>query len=150
MVMKTILGLIFLRSSKPSAPGQGSGAHGLDHGVGVADEVAEGLDAFVGAEIEHDPLLSPIGVEEEQRRALDDGPGHLTAVVALGRFDLDDVGPEVDEVLGDGGRSEHRCLDDADALEGGDGGHGHQSSTKPTARARPSRSGCRRPTQREA
>ena len=51
--------------------------------------------------------------------ALDDRPRHLAHVVARGRLDLDDLGPEVDEVRRDGGRPEQRALDHADPVEHG-------------------------------
>ena len=43
--------------------------------------------------------------------ALDDRPGHLADIIALGRFDLDDISSEVGEVSRDTGGAEHGALD---------------------------------------
>ena len=99
-------------------PLEAARAHRLDHGVGPAHQVEERLAASVGAQVERDRALAPADVQVHQRDALDDGPGHLADVVARGRLDLDDVGAEVGQVGGDGARSEHRALDDADARQG--------------------------------
>jgi hypothetical protein len=56
-------------------------------------------------------------VQEQERDAVDDRPGHLAAVVTLRRLDLDDVGAEVGEIRGERPRAEHRDLDDAQAGE---------------------------------
>jgi hypothetical protein len=56
-------------------------------------------------------------VQEQQRDAFDDRPRHPAAVVALRRLDLDDLGAEIGEVGGDGGRPEHGALDDPHARE---------------------------------
>ena len=65
---------------------------GVDHHVGVADEFFVQLDALVALQIECDGALPSMGVEVQQRDAVDDRPGHLPDVVTLGRFDLDDIG----------------------------------------------------------
>jgi hypothetical protein len=59
-------------------------AHGLDHHVGIAHQFAIELLAGLGLEVERDALLAPVQVVVHQRDALDDGPGHLADVVALG------------------------------------------------------------------
>ena len=83
---------------------QRAGTHGLDHGVGAGGQLQEGGDALVGLEVQHDAALAPVEVQVHQRHALDDGPGHLADVVARRRLDLDDLGPQVDQRRGDGGR----------------------------------------------
>jgi hypothetical protein len=91
---------------------EGAGAHGLDDGVGAGDQVLVDGEALVGLEVEGDGAFAAVGVEVQQRDALDDRPGHLADVVALGRLDLDDVGTEVGEVGGDLAGAEQRALDD--------------------------------------
>ena len=99
--------------------------HGLDDNVGIGGKFLECLDAFFGPEVEHDRTLPSVAVEEEQRRVFDDGPCHLTAIVAPGGFDLDDVGAEFGEIGSDSGGSEHRSLDDADSFKGSNFGHAY-------------------------
>ena len=100
-----------------------AGAHGLDDAVGALDHVEVDLDAFGLAEVEGDRLLAPIDVQRQERvlavavARLHDRPGHLAAVVALGRFDLDDLGAEISEQPAELGRAEHRALDYAYASE---------------------------------
>ena len=105
--------------------GHGPGTHGLDHGIGAGDQLLVDGHALVGLQVEGDGLLAPMGVEVQQRHAVDDGPGHLADVVALGRLHLDDVGAEVGEEGGDQAGAEKRALDHPDAgQEGGTVGHG--------------------------
>ena len=99
------------------AAGEAAGAHGLHHHVGRLGQRLEGGHVLVAAEVHHDAALAPVDVEVHEGHALDDGPGHLADVVARGRLDLDDLGPEVDQRHGDGGRTERRALDDPDAVE---------------------------------
>ncbi len=94
-----------------------AGPHRLDHGVGVADELEERVPSHVGAEVEHDALLAPADVQEQQRDAFDDRPRHTPAVVAGRRLDLDDVGAEVGEMRGEVAGPEHRDFDDTQARE---------------------------------
>jgi hypothetical protein len=56
-------------------------------------------------------------VQEEQRIALDERPGHLSAVITTVRLDLDDIGTEIGKGSGDCGSSEKRHLDDSETLE---------------------------------
>ena len=102
--------------------GQAAGAHGLDHHVGGGGQRLEGGHVLVGAQVHDDAALAPVDVEVHEGDALDDGPGHLADVVAGGRLDLDDLGAQVDERHGDGGRPEGRALEDADPVEGGGAG----------------------------
>jgi hypothetical protein len=90
-----------------------TGTHRLDHRVRVADQIEEHLDRFRLAQVEHEAALAPVDVQVHQRRALDDGPCHLPHVVALRRLHLDDVGAEIGQTRRDGGRAQHRALDDA-------------------------------------
>ena len=123
--------------------GQGPGAHGLDHGVGAGHELLVDGHALVGLQVEGDRLLAPVDVEVQQRDALDDRPGHLADVVALGRLDLDDVGAEVGEEGGDQAGAEQGALDDADTGEQGRTvGHGWiLSGDRASRRAGASRDG---------
>ena len=101
------------------APFETARAHRLDHRVGVAHELEEGLAAHIGTQVEHDAALAPAHVQEQQRDAVDDRPRHAPAVVALRRLDLDDVGAEIGEMRGEVAGSEHRHFDDAQAGERG-------------------------------
>ena len=127
-----------------AAAGQGPGTHRLHHRISGAGQLAEDLDALGRAQVDGDAALAPVGVQEEQRGALDDRPGHLAPVVTGRRLDLDDLGAEVDERLGDGGGTEDRGLEDPHAGEGARGRHAHKSDTPSDPRA-PSRGVPRRP-----
>ena len=105
------------------APLEAPRAHGLDDRVGAGHQVEEHRPALLGAQVEGDRALAPADVEVHQRGALDDRPRHLADVVARGRLDLDHVGAEVGQGGRDGAGPEHRALDDADAVQGGGGGH---------------------------
>ena len=74
---------------------------GLDDDVGGGDELLVQLPPLLGLQVQGDALLASVGVEVEERDAIDDRPGHLADVVTGGRFDLDDVGPKVGEECGD-------------------------------------------------
>ena len=87
-----------------------AGAHRLDDRVGVAHELEERVAARVGAQVEHDALLAPADVQEEERDAFDDRPRHPAPVVALRRLDLDDVGAEVGEMRGEVARARASTL----------------------------------------
>ena len=104
--------------------GQHTGPAGLDDHVAGDGQLLEDLDVLGVAEVHDDRALAPVEVEVHQRHALDDGPGHLPDVVAGRRLHLDDLGAQVDEGHGDGGRAERGDLEDADAVERGVGGHG--------------------------
>ena len=95
--------------------GQRPRTHGLHHHVGLPDQVAVDLQAVLGLEIQADAPLATVGVEVEQRVALDDGPGHLPDVVAGRRFDLDHVGPQVGQERGHQARSEQGALHHLDS-----------------------------------
>jgi hypothetical protein len=56
-------------------------------------------------------------VQEQQRVALDERPGHLSAVIAAVGLDLDHVGAEIGKGGGDCGSSEKRHLDDSETSE---------------------------------
>lgn len=99
------------------SPLEAAGAHRLDHGVSAAHQLEEHLPAGVGAQVDRDRALPPADVEVHERDALHDRPGHLADVVPRGRLDLDDVGAQIGEGGGDGAGTEHRALDDPDALE---------------------------------
>ena len=105
--------------------GEDPGAPGLDHHVAGLGELLEGGHVLLGAEVHDDGPLAPVEVEVHEGDALDDRPRHLADVVTGPGLDLDHLGAEVDEGHGDGGRSEGGDLEDADAVEGGVGGHGH-------------------------
>ena len=94
-----------------------SGTHRFDDRVGIPHEVEVRVDAFRRAQVEHDRSLAAADVEVHQRHAFHDRPGHLADVVALGRFDLDDLSAEISEMGGDGAGAEHRALDNPYAVE---------------------------------
>ena len=120
MVQKTSFGLISLQVVVAhAAAGQAAGAHGLDHHVGGRGQLLEGGHVLVGAQVHHDAALAPVDVEVHERDALDDGPGHLADVVAGRRLHLDDLGAQVDQRHGDGGRPEGGALEDPDSVQGG-------------------------------
>ena len=92
---------------------EATGPHRLDDGVGPAYQIEEDLDALRGAQVEHDAALAPVGVQVQQRGALDDRPGHAAPVVTGRRLDLDHVGAEIGERARHRRRTEHGALDDA-------------------------------------
>ena len=96
-----------------AAFGERPGAHRLDDDICVAHEVPEDVLGLLRAQVEGDRLLPTVDVPVQQRAALDDRPGHLADVVALGGLDLDDVCAQVRQVQTDGCRSEQGELDDA-------------------------------------
>ena len=111
-------GLTLRSSSKPSPrrsspPGRIASTTASASRTSSRNVVAPG----VGAQVEHDALLAPADVQEQQRDAFDDRPRHAAAVVALRRLDLDDVGAEVGEVGGEVPGPEHRHFDDAQTRE---------------------------------
>ena len=103
---------------------QASWSHRLDHRIGITAQVLEDRHALVGPQIQRDRTLAAVDVEVHERDALDDGPGHVAHIVALRRLDLDDLCAEVDQGVGDLGRTEGGALDDADAGEWCRAGHG--------------------------
>ena len=91
--------------------GQRAGTHGLHHHVGGGGQIDVEPAASLVLEVEGDAALAPVGVQVQQRHALDDGPGHLADVVARGRLDLDHVGAQVGQKRAQMARPEQARLD---------------------------------------
>src|SRR5699024_3460397 len=90
-----------------SATFEPTGPHGFDDDVGFAYELEVRRDSVLGSKIDDHRSFPPVDVEVHQRNALDDRPGHPADVIARRALDLDDVGAEIGELSGDGGRAEH-------------------------------------------
>ena len=92
---------------------------------GALDQALQNLDRGRLLEVEHDRALAEIGGDGEGGQ-VSVAPAERARPVAFGRLHLDDVGPEVGEVLRGRRSGEDRGeVDDAQPLERA---HGHQSS----------------------
>ncbi len=93
----------------------------LDDHVGLLDHLDEDVLGLLVLEVQDDPLLVAVQADEVAAEILvhltGEGP-ELPGVVAVGRLDVDDLGPEVGE--------DHRCrggrqhvaqVDDADSFQ---------------------------------
>ena len=99
-----------------------AGREGLDDDVRGADELAEDFAALLVLQVEGDAALAGVEVEEVEAAL---GPGLVVVErgdeasgVALRRFHLDHIGPEVGEELGAVGADVACQVEDADVVQG--------------------------------
>jgi hypothetical protein len=98
-------------------------SHCFDNNVSLGDEFFEQFDALFGLQVEDDGLLAPVAMKEQERIALDDGPGHNAPVVAAGGLNLDDFSSKVRKRSRHSSSAEERDLNDANSLERFAGAH---------------------------
>jgi len=101
-----------------------AGAEVLDHHVGRGGQGGDGLRGIGVLEVEHQALLVAVERREQAAHAFAHG-ADVAVVIARGRLDLDDLGPQVGQ-QGRGQRARQHAaeVEDAHAIERA-GGWGH-------------------------
>ena len=108
----------------------------VDEGIGRIDQPPEGVARGLGLEVEHDAALVAIRAHEDRAHPGAAGRADGAGDIALRRFDLDDLGPEIAQQLGRVRPVDHRRqVEDTQPGQGQGAGAGHRRA-QITARSR--------------